>query len=372
MNQHGLLRSCNHCKNSQIDIWRAVFSLARPADPVPDLSMTRYVPRSTMNTPSSSTLTQPVWTPSIPELQSPPSDEMTEPAQITQSASIYAPAPFGTSNTLSQGLQSTPLLRPFTLTPSVSLADVSSEMSSKVRELQTLAKMLLSHVDDPDPDGLEILREMYFSYKGDAVLESQNAQVDNCSAASTIGGLRKLCRQLWNVVNDPNIATAGRVRALREWAHGVLPPPATPTTVPSQTIHQHSFLESPDHNSGPPFINASPSLQFPSSPTFYGNSSVIDDRLQGTVLTADETDYASQYSGPFQFGPTILQPNFDNSDQLQGHFPAPAYMPFTHGDSAVASQPHAQSIAKDRSHRDSTYGTQERVSYPFGEADVDS
>lgn len=237
-------------------------------------------------------------------------------------------------------------------------ASTMESISPREQHLRLLARALVSQLDQPDPEGLEVLRDMYDSYMEDASAVIVDAS--QCpEKRSSIKGLLHLNRRLWTAVQEPDSTSQHQINQLRMWADGVICSKETPC-VPSVTT---TPLQQTTHE--------------PQSPTVAVAGRVKGKQRQIQHSADMDFDYGAQHfdfmeSNPPSFG-EISNAEYEmlntNSDDIDSFFVVPgrtdqtpnltamtSFFPFTQRDSAAAIQT-PRSNRKTPRMTDSGYGT---------------
>jgi hypothetical protein len=243
----------------------------------------------------------------------------------------------------------------------------NSGFTPRVRELQTLASLLLHQLNNPKPESLDTLRDAYSAYMED----NSPVLTEHChlsGLAGTIKGLQSLNQRLWDVVQKPDEADLDCVQLLRIWADGIVPRMEVPL-VPSFTSPTLSQI--PQEPQSPCEVVSGGSkgkqrqIEPPDVPVLdYGNQQ-IDDTVFANSIPEDEMQSFDPllYSQSAEATPSA----FVDPRQITQNGP-PTIYPFTHPyrDSYQAVPPDRHMQGKS-STADSGYGTGDiGNAYQFG------
>ena len=317
-----------------MSVYKALFKLARPNDPIP-FEIGAGI----------DALSAPGWT-------STPATPANSNSMPSSQSDVFA------RRTSNGEALSSPYSPQLTRTTSFSYAPSCSD-GSYIQALRTLASSLLKQVEGPDPDGLDVLEDMYNSYL-DENMPQFFSQCGSNQCTALVNGLKRLCRKMWIVAQNPDDASPTSKGQLRDWAYGVLPQFGTPSV---------SIAASP---------SARPQSQQPQTPIPMVATSSKDKQHQALPIDittvdarcADMNDlpgnsfYGNNALPDLEFNPynqpaDVMHPLFGNLASIHLHQPlgaAPMYYPWTHGDSAEAFPPEGEPLTKSRT-GDSAYGT---------------
>lgn len=225
--------------------------------------------------------------------------------------------------------------------------------------LQTLAFSLLKQLEEPDPNGLEVLEEMYTSYLANDAAEFRS-QCGSDSCTAVVVGLQKLCHQMWRAARNPTVTQASQVSQLRYWAIGVLPHSDIPTRPWQATPSRRSRPEQSETLSPSEARNVRRKQKSPQ----FADSGGLDANFPQYPQQEDAIAPIDNQFPDFEFIPynqpaDIMQSMFSDIQPVYQHQftgGAPAYMPWTQEDSAEAIPQSNNALTKPPT-RDSGYWT---------------
>lgn len=305
--------NCNHSgkgrTNSQWSIWEA---LRRIAPPVRNATN----PELTMET-------------SYPAASHPPYHQSS--ATVTPPVQVRNAVPSGPSGHRLHSLQK-----------SKQTANPTSEesMDRCESQLRMFTRAMMSQLDEPDRDGLDMLHDMYAAYMDhDFSTYIESSQLLGIRTA--IQGLLSLNRRLWNVIQRPGEASQCYVQRLRNWALEVLSSQETPANL----FGADSAVDKSTDEQQSPTIAAlrrskgkQRQRQAPLRTAHYHDADTFQSPVHGAISFCDahnhDYEMLNRNAGAFETG--YINPS--QIHETQDYCGPASYLPFTQTDSAAAIQ----------------------------------
>lgn len=245
---------------------------------------------------------------------------------------------------------------------------VSSGSSSQAHsdrcenQLRMFTRAILSYLDQPEPEGLDMLHDMYSAYMNhdfSGYIES----LQPLDRRTAIQGLLSLNIRLWKIVKKRGVAKQQYIQMLRTWAEQVLSSHETSESSPAAMEPKHSRIDEQDSPTEAAVERRSKGKQRQTEARIDADLDNGPHAIDSMLLAAPSFghahnfDYESLNQDAGQIEPICIDPR--HIQETSNSYNATSFFPFTQRDSAAAIRTPGNNQHYQRT-TDSGYSTADR------------